>query len=106
MKTIQPVPVWYNGKQVEATVLNAYVSADNLVDRASFAYELLNVETEKNNFNTLTFGYLSMDGDIYQGWDTNEYAYNWIAEQLNITITGDYVPPTPAEPTVENVENL
>ena len=39
-----------------------------------------------------------MTGDVYQAWQTNEYAYDWVAEQLNLTITGDYVPPVPPQP--------
>ena len=44
-----------------------------------------------------------MTGEVYQAWQTNEYAYDWVAEQLNLTITGDYVPPVPPapEPTPE-----
>jgi len=37
----------------------------------------------------------------YVGWETNEYAYNWVATQIDVTITGDYVPPVPPEPTPE-----
>jgi len=31
-----------------------------------------------------------MTGDDYDNWQTNEYAYNWVAEQIDVTITGDY----------------
>jgi hypothetical protein len=45
-----------------------------------------------------------MSGEVYDAWETNDYAYNWIATELNLTITGDYVEPvTPevVEPIVE-----
>ena len=29
------------------------------------------------------------------------YAYDWIAQELKLTITGEYVPPVPPEPTPE-----
>ena len=51
----------------------------------------------------LAQGNLTMTGEDYQAWQTNEYAYDWVAGQLNLTITGDYVPPVPPapEPTPE-----
>jgi hypothetical protein len=39
-----------------------------------------------------------MTGEEYQAWQTNEYAYDWVAAQLNLTITGDYLPPVPPSP--------
>jgi hypothetical protein len=45
-----------------------------------------------------------MIGEDYVGWVTNEYAYNWVATQIDVTITGDYVPPVPEpEPTPEPI---
>jgi hypothetical protein len=61
----------------------------------------------------LAQGNLSMSGEVYDAWQTNDYAYDWVATQLNLTITGDYVPPvvepiaevTPEpEPTDNNLE--
>ena len=35
--------------------------------------------------------------------DANAYAWDWIATTLNVTITGEYIPPpTPAEILQEN----
>jgi len=39
-----------------------------------------------------------MTGDAYTQWEVDSYAWDWIAQQLNLTITGDYVPPVPPEP--------
>jgi hypothetical protein len=44
-----------------------------------------------------------MSGDDYDAWETNEYAYDWVAGQLNLTIIGDYVPPV-VEEEVEQPE--
>ena len=100
MKTIQPVTVWFNGQEQQATILSAYVSADNLLDRASFAYQLLGEEVIEDKVNLIAFasGYLGMTGEAYDNWETNDYAYDWVAQQLNLTITGNYVPPTPPQP--------
>ena len=89
MKTIQPIQIWKNGGLKEASILNSYVVSDNIKDSATFYYALLN-ENKEN----LAEGNLSMGGDAYQGWEQNEYAWDWIAGQLGLVITGDYVEPT------------
>lgn len=106
MKTIEQVTVWFNGKEEHATVLSANATSDNLVDSAFFYYSLMK-NGAYNPMNaglvSLASGSLNMTGEAYQAWETNDYAYEWIAEQLNLTITGDYVPPVPPapEPTPE-----
>jgi hypothetical protein len=102
MKTIEPVSVWYNGQEKQATVLSASASGDNLSTSASFVYQLMIQPSEVENPITGLFpvaqGYLNMTGEVYQAWETNDYAYDWVAAQLNLTITGDYVPPVPPQP--------
>lgn len=106
MKTIQPVTVWFNGQEVEATILNIFCSSDNLQSQAVFQYQLMqqvptpNPEIYPPFPMTVVQNQLTMMGDAYDAWDTNDYAYEWIAEQLNLTITGEYVPPTPPLPPV------
>jgi hypothetical protein len=104
MKTIKPVSVWFNGNEVQATVLASNCTYDNLFNSATFNYQLLQVIVNPENpyleqLNILTNGNLLMDGEVYQAWETNDYAYDWIAQQLNLTITGNYVPPVPPTPT-------
>lgn len=88
MKTIQAIQIWKNGQENEATILSAYVINDNLKTGASFYFQLLS-ETQSQ----LSEGNLYIDGVAYDDYETNDYAYNWIAEKLGLTITGDYVPP-------------
>jgi|LakMenE01Jun11ns_1017448.scaffolds.fasta_scaffold9943028_7 hypothetical protein len=97
MKTIEPVVFPLN--LGTATILNAYCINDNLNNAATFYYSLLSDTQSK-----LQEGNLTMTGEDYNGWATNEYAYNWVATQIDVTITGDYVPPAPPiveEPNVE-----
>jgi hypothetical protein len=106
MKTIQPVNVWFNGEQKQATVLSAYSSLDNLSNAASFSYQLL---AESNpltisGLEQVVSGSLTMTGEVYKNWDSNDYAYNWVAEQLKLTITGPYVPPTTTTTTTTTTE--
>jgi hypothetical protein len=94
MKTIEPILIWVNGTQDEGTILNAYCINDNLSTSATFYYQILSETVDLTIGQQLTQGNLTMTGEEYQAWQTNEYAYDWVAEQLNLTITGDYIPPT------------
>lgn len=89
MKTIEPVKVWYNGKEVTATILNASASGVQLDVSASFNYELF-IINEFGFLNQVNSGVLYMQGQDYQDWDQDSFAWDWIASQLNLTITGDY----------------
>ncbi len=103
MKTIEPVKVWYNGQEVDATILNATGMNDNLVDSVIFNYQLSKPTDGKyptlTSPTVLVSSGITMSGEAYQNWTTNEYAYDWIASQLNLTITGDYVPSASTSPT-------
>lgn len=84
MKTIQPVQIWKNGQTKEAVFLNSYVVSDDLKASANFYYSLLD-----ENKSILAEGNIGMSGDTYQGWETNEYAWEWCSTTLGLTITGD-----------------
>ena len=86
MKEIQPVVFPLN--LGTAIILNAYCINDNLSTSATFYYALLSdVQSQ------LQQGNLTMTGEDYDNWATNEYAYDWVAQQIEVTIIGDYVPP-------------
>jgi len=91
MKTISPVVFPLN--LGTAVILNAYCINDNLSTSATFYYALLS-DTQAQ----LSQGNLTMEGQDYADWTTNDYAYNWVAEQIDVTITGDYVPPVVEAP--------
>ena len=103
-KTIQPVTSWQNGEEKQATVFVLTSNYDNLSTNATFQYQLNEVVTTPtpgpmySMFNTLVNSSLSISGQDYLDWDAatdaNEWAYNWAAAQLKLTITGEYVPPT------------
>ena len=101
MKTIESISIWDKGQTKEATILNAYGTNLQLNNSANFWYGLLS-----DNMEVLASGNLTMSGQDYQEWNADEFAWDWIAAQLNLTITGDYVPPVPpvVEPTDENLE--
>jgi hypothetical protein len=91
MKQIEPVVFPLN--LGTATILNAYCINDNLSNSATFYYALLS-DTQSQ----LQQGNLTMTGEVYDNWATNDYAYNWVASEIDVTIIGDYVPPVPPQP--------
>jgi hypothetical protein len=104
MKTIEAVSIWDNGQTVEATILNAYAVNVTLGTSATFYYQLLSQTTGGNVGQQVAQGNLNMSGEAYQEWDQDEFAWEWVAEQLNLTITGDYAPPVPTTTTSTTTE--
>ena len=100
MKTITPQPIWIDGISKLATVIFSQVNSDNMKDNATFYFQLY--EQVDVNIVPLVKGTIDMTGSDYITYnsssDANAYAWEWIATTLNITITGEYIPPpTPAE---------
>lgn len=86
MKTIQQISIWNNGQAIQGTILNAYVISDNLSTTAQFYFIIYS-----DSLQQLTQGNLTMTGDAYTSYSSNQDAWNWIASELKIVITGDYV---------------
>ena len=101
MKTIEPVSIWDNGTVQEAKILNSYAVNVTLGISATFYYQLFAQNENLSQGPQLTQGNLNMSGEAYAQWEVDSYAWDWIAEQLNLTITGDYVPPVPPTPVTE-----
>ena len=103
MKTIESVPIWDNGTIQEAKILNSYAVNVTLNTSATFHYQLFVQTLELGVGQQIAQGNLIMTGEAYAQWEVDSYAWDWVAEQLNLTITGDYVPPVPPapEPTPE-----
>jgi hypothetical protein len=85
MKQIQPVSIWYNGITIQAIIFNMISVSDNLSTEAVFYYQLFSANNDQ-----LTEGNLTMTGFDYQAYstspDSNAYAYQWGATQLNLTL--------------------
>jgi hypothetical protein len=101
MKTIEPVSIWDNGQVKEAKILNAYAVNVTLGTSATFYYSLSAENDDKTIGSQVAQGNLTMDGEAYAQWEVDAYAWDWVAQQLNLTITGEYIPPVPPEPTPE-----
>jgi len=98
MKTIESISIWDNGQTQEATVLNAYAVNVTLNTSATFYYSLMAQTAEGNVGMQLAQGNLTMTGEAYADWTVDNYAWDWVTEQLNLVITGEYVPPAPPSP--------
>ena len=85
MKQITPVSIWYNGQMIQATIFNMTSINDNLTDECIFYYQLLSSSQIQ-----LANGNLTMSGADYTNYstnvDSNAFAYQWGATQLNLTL--------------------
>lgn len=81
MKEIVPFQTWANGQQVEAKYLQVNAQ-DNLSNSASFNYYIYAGEFE--TLTQVSNGSLLMTGEDYDNWQTNDYAYDWVANKLNL----------------------
>lgn len=95
MKKIEPITAWKNGEQLEANLLNAYIINDNLESSCSFYYSL-NTSGDGTEAMPLVLGQVVAEGNItmsgqdYIDWDnSNEAAYEYIAEKLNLTLINE-----------------
>jgi hypothetical protein len=93
MAQIQPVSTWFQGAEHEANIFSLYGQGDNLIDSASFKYQLIEliiISPDEQSSQTLVSGELSINGAEYAEWDAeidaNAWIYNWAAEQLNLVL--------------------
>ena len=92
MKQIEPIGIWKNGESQEANLLNAYIINDNLETSCTFYYQLCSSGEGTESMplvigQTLADGNITMSGEDYINWDdSNDAAYAYIAEKLNLTI--------------------
>ena len=93
MANIQPISTWFQGAEHQANVFSLYSTGDNLIDSATFQYQLIEeiiISPEEQSSQTLIVGQLSINGADYAQWDAevdaNAWIYNWAAGQLNLTI--------------------
>ena len=88
MKPIEAIQIWKNGESQEANLLIAYIINDNLESSCTFYYQLCSSGEQPDTIGqSLAEGNVSMSGEDYLAWDgDNNYAYTYIAQQLNLTL--------------------
>lgn len=89
---IQPVTIWVNGQAQQGNEIVASIDLDNLKDYAQF-YWLINKtsgEGDEKQSTNLANGNTTISGAAYQTWgqaaDVNLAAYEYICQQLNLTL--------------------
>lgn len=90
MKQIQPINIWINGETKVAQFLNANGINVTLGVSATFYWQLFTkvIDSEGNEVigESISQGNLTMQGEDYQSWNQDIFAWDWIASQLNLTI--------------------
>jgi hypothetical protein len=93
MANIQQISTWYQGETRQANVFSLYSDYDNLLDSASFKYQLIEliiVSPDEQRSQQLVLGNLTINGAEYAQWDAeidaNDWIYNWAAKKLGLTI--------------------
>lgn len=93
MANIQPITTWYQGAEHQANVFSLYSTGDNLIDSATFQYQLIEeiiISPEEQSSQTLITGQLAINGADYAQWDAevdaNAWIYQWAADQLNLIL--------------------
>jgi len=90
MKEITEVNIWINGTVKIGKILQAQGTSVTLGSSASFYYQIL-TETKEG----IASGNLNLSGSQYAAWGADDnYVYTIIAEDLNLTIVGDWVEPS------------
>ncbi len=98
MKQIQPISIWKNGALKTASILDASIINDNMSSSCTFYWTLKEADTivsadpdiEESTDQTITGenladGNVTMSGEDYELWKGgNDYAYNYIAKQINV----------------------
>ena len=98
MAQIQPITTFYNGESVQLTNFVLSSIGDNLSlvalqGQATFYYELqTEIKDSEGNttYQNVITANLSISGADYDSWgsdtNSNQWAYNWAAQQLNLTL--------------------
>jgi len=95
-KQISPVNVWVNGTSKEAQYLQVTGINDNYESSATNYWQMftMNVDAEgvESVGEAVAQGNCTIQGQDYIDWGNqpamviNEWIYNWVASQLNLTI--------------------
>ena len=86
MKNIEIISIWDKGEIKQATIFKAYATNLELNKSANFWYGLYTESKE-----LVASGNLALDGDDYQLWDEDDFAWEFVANKLGLVISGDYI---------------
>ena len=90
--SIQPVTIWVNGQAEQGNEIVASIVLDNLSDYAQFYWLINKVSGQGDEITSVNLanGNTTINGAAYDTWgqaaDVNLAAYEYICEQLNLTL--------------------
>ena len=86
MKQIEPIQIWQNGTTKTTTQLQVQGTSVTLGQSASFYWQLLTEEGHQ-----VSQGNLGISGDPdYTNWGSNDdYIYEYVAKDLNLTLVSE-----------------
>ena len=95
-KKIAPINVWVNGTSKEAQYLQVTGINDNYESSATNYWQMFTMVVDAEGVESMgeavAQGNLTIDGEEYIEWgdvpamSVNAWIYDWVAEQLNLTI--------------------
>lgn len=95
-KQIEPVTIWVNGTSKVAEYLQVTGINDNYESSATNYWQMFTMVVDADGVESkgeaVAQGNLTISGQDYIDWGDqpamaiNEWIYNWVAEQLNLTI--------------------
>jgi hypothetical protein len=85
MKEIQPFVIWVNGVNKTAVYMALVCNSDNLFNQAVFYWAFYDKISGKPG-NVIASGNIVMEGEDYDNWDSNDYAWNWATQKLGVTL--------------------
>lgn len=92
MAAIQPISIWKDGSEKQASEINLRIVADDMASSCTFYYELKEANQQDADGNevqgqVLAVGNSSMGGEDYTSWNgSNADAYTYVADKLNIIL--------------------
>jgi hypothetical protein len=86
MRKIKSIKSWINGQFIEATQFQLTAINVNLENSANFYYGLYSDENIK-----VANGNLFMEGQDYQNWQNDQYAWDWAATKLNLELLPELI---------------
>tara|TARA_R100000231_G_scaffold70760_1_gene55962 strand:- start:1953 stop:2210 length:258 start_codon:yes stop_codon:yes gene_type:complete len=84
MKKIESIEIWQNGTTKTATQLQVQGTSVTLGQSASFFWQLLTEEGHQ-----VSQGNLGISGDEYKAWNDDDYIYQIVASDLNLTLVSE-----------------
>ena len=86
MKQIEPLEIWKKGIIKTAEFLDVRGIETTLGVEAKFIWHLYSKNMDGSVGELIDSDNLTMSGEDYQKWQHDSFAWNWVANELNLVI--------------------